>query len=104
MSLQAVSEDIDYELIPCDDVGNEQAWDVRILRGDFIESVIRFGNLKVNEEQGCLNFNFLVVSSPDADVTEDNIELQEYAGVVLESILENAIANRALLTKEHDED
>lgn len=104
MSLQAVSEDIDYELIPCDDVGNEQAWDVRILRGDFIESVIRFGNLKVNEEQGCLNFNFLVVSSPDADVTEDNIELQEYAGVVLESILENAIANDALLTKEHDED
>jgi hypothetical protein len=104
MSLQAVSEDIDYELIPCDDVSNEQAWDVRILRGDFIESVIRFGNLKVNEEQGCLNFNFLVVSSPDADVTEDNIELQEYAGVVLESILENAIANRALLTKEHDED
>ena len=104
MSLQAVSEDIDYELIPCDDVGNEQAWDVRILRGDFIESVIRFGNLKVNEEQGCLNFNFLVVSSPDADVTEDNAELQEYAGVVLESILENAIANDALLTKEHDED
>lgn len=104
MSLQAVSEDIDYELIPCDDVGNEQAWDVRILRGDFVESVIRFGNLKVNEEQGCLNFNFLVVSSPDADVTEDNIELQEYAGVVLESILENAIANDALLTKEHDED
>ena len=104
MSLQAVSEDIDYELIPCDDVGNEQAWDVRILRGDFIESVIRFGNLKVSEEQGCLNFNFLVVSSPDADVTEDNIELQEYAGVVLESILENAIANDALLTKEHDED
>lgn len=104
MSLQAVSEDIDYELIPCDDVGNEQAWDVRILRGEFVESVIRFGNLKVNEEQGCLNFNFLVVSSPDADVTEDNIELQEYAGVVLESILENAIANDALLTKEHDED
>lgn len=104
MSLQAVSEEIDYELIPCDDVGNEQAWDVRILRGDFIESVIRFGNLKLNEEQGCLNFNFLVVSSPDADVTEDSIELQEYAGVVLESILENAIANRALLTKEHDED
>lgn len=104
MSLQAVSEDIDYELIPCDDVGNEQAWDVRILRGDFIESVIRFGNLKVNEEQGCLNFNFLVVSSPDADVTVENVELQEYAGVVLESILENAIANDALLTKEHDED
>ena len=104
MSLQAVSEDIDYELIPCDDVGNEQAWDVRILRGDFVESVIRFGNLKVNEEQGCLNFNFLVVSSPDADVTVENVELQEYAGVVLESILENAIANDALLTKEHDED
>lgn len=104
MSIQAVSEDVDYELIPCDDVANEQAWDVRILRGNFIESVIRFGNLKVNEEEGCLNFNFLVVSSPDADVTEDNVELQEYAGAVLESVLENAIANDALLTKEHDED
>ena len=52
MSLQAVSEDVDYELIPCDDVANEQAWDVRILRGDFIESVIRFA-LR-NREQGYL--------------------------------------------------
>jgi hypothetical protein len=91
-------------LIPCDDVGNEQAWDIRILRGDFVESVIRFGNIRFNEETDCLNFNFLVISSPDAELTEENSELQDYAGDLLQSVLEDAIANDALLTKEYDED
>ena len=104
MIAERISEGIDYELIPCEDVGNEQAWDVRVLRGDFVESVLRFGNIKFNEENDCLNFNFLVISSPDGGLTEENLELQEYAGDVLQAVLEDAITNDALLTKEHDED
>ena len=104
MIAQRFSEGVDYELIPCEDVGNDQAWDVRILRGDFIESVIRFGNIKFNEETDCLNFNFLVVSSPDGELTEEDSGLQTHAGDILQSVLEDAITNNALLTKEQDED
>ena len=44
--IQKVSEDIDYVLTPAEDEENEQAWDVRILRGSFTETVVRFGNIK----------------------------------------------------------
>jgi hypothetical protein len=104
MITQTISEGIDYELIPCEDVGNDQAWDVRLMSGNFVESVIRFGNIKFNEETDCLNFSFLVVSTPDSELTEENVELQTHAGDVLQSVLEDAITNNALLTKEQDED
>jgi len=99
-----MSEGVDYELTPCDQVENDQAWDIRVLRGEFVESVLRFGNISFNEENDCLNFNFLVISSPNSSATEENETLQIFAGDILQSVLEDAIANDALLTKEKDED
>jgi hypothetical protein len=99
-----MSEGVDYELTPCDQVENDQAWDIRVLRGEFVESVLRFGNISFNEENDCLNFNFLVISSPNSSATEENEALQIFAGDILQSVLEDAIANDALLTKERDED
>jgi len=101
---QKVSEDIDYELTPTEDVENEQAWDVRVLRGPFTETVIRFGNIALNETEGCLNFNFMVVSSPDETLNEDREDLQVFVGDILESVLENAIANGSLLENERTTD
>ena len=101
---QKASEDIDYELTPTEDVENEQAWDVRILRGPFTETVIRFGNIALNETEGCLNFNFMVVSSPDETLNEDREDLQVFVGDILESVLENAIANGSLLENERTTD
>ena len=99
-----MSEGVDYELTPCDQVENNQAWDIRVLRGEFVETVLRFGNISFNEENDCLNFNFLVISSPNSSATEENEALQIFAGDILQSVLEDAIANDALLTKERDED
>jgi hypothetical protein len=93
-------DDVDYSLIPTEGVENEQAWDVRILRGPFTETVIRYGNLAVDEKNGCLNFNFMVISTPDDTLTEENEDLQLYVGDILESILENAIAEGSLLENE----
>lgn len=104
MSFQKVSEGIDYELTPSEDVENEQAWDVRVLRGPFVETVLRFGNIAVNEEQGCLNFNFMIVSTPDETLTEEQEDLQIYAGDILESVLENAIADGQLVQNERTTD
>ena len=97
---QKASEGIDYELTPAEDVENEQAWDVRILRGPFTETVIRFGNIALNETEGCLNFNFVIISTPDDSLTEEREDLQIFVGDILESVLENAIADGQLLENE----
>ena len=99
-----MTEGVDYELTPCDQVENDQAWDIRVLRGEFVESVLRFGNISFNEENDCLNFNFLVISSPNSSATEENETLQIFDGDILQSVLEDAIKKDALLTKEKDED
>ena len=82
-------EGVDYELVPSAEAEIEQAWDVRILRGDYVETVIRFGNIAFDGENDCIKFNFTVVSTP-ADTDEDDPYLQECVGAVLETILEEA--------------
>ena len=39
-----LSENTDFELIP----GDDDAWAVRILKGEFIETCIAFGEIKVD--------------------------------------------------------
>ena len=88
-------EGVDYELVPCSDgEGNKQAWDVRFIEGDFVETIIRYGNIAF--ENDCLKFNFMIQSSPDGDLIEDNVDLQNFAADVLESILETAAENGSL--------
>lgn len=89
-----LSEDIHYELVPTDDE-NQQGWDVRILEGTFVETVVRFGAISVGDE--CLNFNFVVISSPDPDLDEDNADLQNHVTDLLESVLEKAIGDGTLM-------
>jgi hypothetical protein len=91
INLDKVSEGIDYELIPVDYVDNEAAWDVRILRGVFSETVLRYGTIKFDGERDCLTFDFRVVTSPDMDLDSNDLDLQQYAGEVLEDILERGI-------------
>ena len=49
-SPKVYEENIDYELTPASD--NEYGWNVRILVGPFVETVIRFGNLAAYEKEG----------------------------------------------------
>ena len=49
---EKLEENVHYQLIPAEDTDNPQAWDIRILEGDYIETVIRFGNVALNEEKG----------------------------------------------------
>jgi len=82
-----LEENIDYELIPADN----DHWHIRIKQGDFIESVVSFGSIKVDEVGDKLNFDFTLHSSPDPDLTVDNIDLQRYTGKILESVIINSI-------------
>ena len=83
-----LTENVDYELIPSEG----ENWDIRILSGDFTETVLKFGELKVSEDAEYMTFNFDVVSSPNNELSDSNSDLQEYASMILSSVLENASA------------
>jgi hypothetical protein len=78
-------ENVQYELIP----GDNDHWHIRIKEGEFIESVISFGKISMEEDSPILSFDLTLESSPDEDLASDNIDLQKYAGKILESIIVN---------------
>lgn len=85
--LTKLQENVDYELIPSEG----ENWDVRLLQGDFPETVIAFNKLQVSDDGEHMKFNFDLVSTPDPDLNEDSYELQKHVADVLNSILENAV-------------
>ena len=91
----------DYELMP--DPDDHELWNVRVLSGDYSETVLKFGAISINEAgEGVMTFNFDVVSSPDPDLTVDNVELQEYAGDLLQAIIRDGIETDSVIMKERD--
>lgn len=92
----------DYELIPAEE--DEQAWAVRVLSGDYVESVLRFGTISMNRvEEGVLTFDFTIISSPDPNLSTEDESLQEYAGDLLQAIIRDGIESGSIITK-GDED
>ena len=80
-----MKENEDYQLIPLED--NSDTWGIRITSGEFIETVIVFGAVGIDEDTDNLTFNFEVHSSPDPDLTPENIGLQEVCAELLHSII-----------------
>jgi len=86
--MKSLEENIDYEMIP----GEGENWDIRILTGEFTETVINFKQLQVSEDGEHLTFNFNIISTPDEDLdAETNTDLQNTAAMVLSNILENSV-------------
>lgn len=84
-----VTESKDYELIPLED--DVESWGVRILTGEFSETIIKYGNVGFEGEGDdmMMKFNFDIISTPDEDLeVETNIELQELARDILFTIFE----------------
>lgn len=96
-------ENVDYELVPVTYANNDQAWEVRLLTGEFCESVIRIGNIAVDGKADNLTFNFTVSSSPIPDLDPDtNVDLQNEVGETLIAIIEDSIENNALVIRDKD--
>lgn len=95
--MKPLEENVDYELIPAD-TENESAWDIRILTGDYVETVIRFGNIRLEEDE-CIHYNFDIIYSPDLAVTIADEGIQSFAGKILNSVLETAIQEDSLVTQ-----
>lgn len=99
MSIKKENED--YELVPVELVNNNQAWDVKLLTGDFAEAVIRFGNVAVDGGADVMTFNFTVIEDPYGDLDPDkNMDLQAEAGDVLLAIIEQSIEDKSLVIKD----
>tara|TARA_A100001388_G_scaffold267953_1_gene242597 strand:- start:1172 stop:1468 length:297 start_codon:yes stop_codon:yes gene_type:complete len=93
-----MEEKVDYEIIPSHE--DEQAWNVRILKGPFTETVIRYGVIKFNEIPKNMTFNFDLIYSPDSELTTENVDLQDFAGAMLEKIMANGIKEGSVMTRE----
>ena len=97
-----LEENVDYELVPVDGP-NEMGWEIRILTGDFVETIIRYGQLRYHEEDDNIHFDFFVTKSPDPDATENNVDLQLRAAQILESLLETAAEEGNLIASDPNE-
>ena len=98
------------ELIPGEG-DNDQCWHIRILEGNFVETVIQFGNVTIHggdhEDDGHMKFNFNVVTSPDSELTEESEELQETAGEILLALIEENLYNNTsemMIKEPHEEE
>lgn len=100
LDLDKPNEAIDYQLIP-EIVDDEQLWKVRLLRAPFDQTTIRFKNVQIDSENERLTFNFTIVEGDD--FTEDNAELQEFAAAVLSDIINTAVKEGWLGTRETDD-
>jgi len=87
-----------YEIIP--DKGDDQAWNVRILSGTFTETVLRYGVVKFNGKEKNMSFNFDIVYTPDTELKVSNLELQDFAGMMLEQIMAQGVRDGEVITRE----
>ena len=90
-----------YQLIPGSD--DHQQWLVRLLSGPYTETVLRYGAISINEkDEGLMTFSFSVDSSPDSELSEDDVDLQLWAGDVLHEIIRDAVENNYAVFKDKE--
>ena len=91
-----MKENVDYEIIP--DKADDQAWNVRVLKGRYTETVLKFGTIGFKEKNMSINFD--IIYSPDSELTVKDVDLQDFAGTMLEKIIAQGIKDGDILTKE----
>lgn len=93
-----MQQNTDYELIPDDD----QGWNCRILTGDFIETVFKFGALQVTEDGEHLKYNAEVIYSP-SEILEEDENWHQVTGEILLDLLNEAMVKDELGTNNSTE-
>jgi hypothetical protein len=93
-----MKENVDYQLIPAGD--DDQAWLIRFLTGEFVETVIQFGNIEIDGKNDQLKFNFIIHNTANDELTVNNPELQKLAADVLYDIIEHSINDGSLQLEE----
>jgi|TARA_B100000925_G_scaffold212128_1_gene161837 hypothetical protein len=81
-----MQENKDYELIPSS--SDSHAWHIRILTGDFVETVVQYGTVAFDGKRKQFTYDFSIIESPDLNLTVDNEDLHFVLARVLEDIIE----------------
>lgn len=95
-------ENVTYKLVP--DTAHDQDWNVHILEGMYNETTIKIGAIAFNEIEEHLSFDFHIVQSPDTELTETDLDLQDFVSELLEHIITVAIEKDELLMKEREKE
>ena len=99
--LETLSEKVHYDIIPA---ASKDGCNVRLLER-YPETVISYGNIEFlgkdkNDKEGKLAFNFIIVSTPDPDLSINDLTLQRYCGRILSAILDTAVSDGSMVA--HD--
>ena len=92
-----MKEGVDYILETETNPGEgEMEFNIRFLKGQFVETIIGFKNLTVkddpdDEDEYLLTYDFAIKSTPDTDLTEENKGLQTACGDVLYALMTEAV-------------
>ena len=89
-----------YEIIP--DKTDDKAWNVRVLSGLYTETVLKYGVVKFNGKgkEKYMSFNFDIIYTPDTELTKESVELQDFAGLMLEQIMARGIEEGNVITRD----
>ena len=68
---------------------DETHWNIRILKGEFVETVIAFNKIQLDEKDDRLKFSFDILFTPDPDLTIKDTGLQLHAGSILYNLIES---------------
>ena len=101
VDINKVSENIHYQLIPQQD-NESEGWDVRLLGFPHPETVIRYGTVSIDGKDDQMRWNMEIVSTPDENLTTENLTLQEYCGNILLDILETSIAEGSAIFRDQE--
>ena len=93
-----MKENVDYEIIPSSE--DEQAWNVRELKGPYTQTVLKYGTVAFNKVKDNMSFNFNIVYTPDTELTTEDYDLQDFAGHMLEKIIAAGIKEGSIATRE----
>ena len=103
--LETLSEKVHYDIIPA---SSKDGWNVRLLE-KYPETVISYGNIEFlgkdkNDKDGKLAFNFIIVSTPDPDLSVNDLTLQRYCGRILSAILDTAVSDGSMVAHDRNTD
>lgn len=95
-----IIENTHYEFVPRAD----DRWAVRLLEGDYPETIIEYGQVRIDTENDLLRFDFDVEYSPDIELTSDDSDLQGYAASVLGAILTQSFSDGSYKLSDEEQD
>ena len=92
-----LSEGIHFNIIPAPD--DPKAWHIRIME-EYPETVIQFGAVEFDGKTDMLHFDMEIISSPDPDLTTEDLTFQEYCARILSEVIEISLQDGSVVAQD----